>query len=177
MGVRGFPPESIILIPVPEATPIVHEYRLRYDPSTVANVPEHLTLLYPFLAPDKIDDDVISTLLATFSIVSPFPFTLSHTAWFEQGVLYLAPEPATPLLDLTWRLSRMFNILPFEGRYPDPIPHLTIAHSGPTDILTDIITDISAYLPLEAVAQEAWLMVGHNETSWTLRQRFPFELA
>ena len=55
-------PESIILIPVPEATPLVHQYRLHYDPSAPAGVPEHLTLLYPFLTPDKIDGAVLSML-------------------------------------------------------------------------------------------------------------------
>ena len=168
-------PESIILIPVPESTPLVHHYRLQYDPSAPANVPEHLTLLYPFLPPDTIDSAVLSTLHATFSAISPFSFTLRQTAWFEQGVLYLAPDPAAPFSELTWRLSRIFNLLPFEGRFPDPIPHLTIAHDGPKDALTEIATTISAQLPIEAVAREAWLMIGHNETGWVLHERFSFE--
>ncbi len=169
-------PESVILIPVPEATPLVHRYRLHYDPSAPANVPEHLTLLYPFLPPDTISGAVLSTLRATFSVVSPFSFTLRQTAWFEQGVLYLAPDPMTPFIELTQRLSRLFNILPFEGRYPEPIPHLTIAHDGPQDALAEIAATISAQLPIEAIAQEAWLMIGHNKTGWVLHDRFTFDL-
>jgi len=143
--VKQVTPESIILIPVPEATPLVYPYRLHYDPSAPANVPEHLTLLYPFLRPDKIDGAVLSMLRATFSAVSPFPFTLRRTAWFEQGVLYLAPEPATPFVTLTQHLSHMFNILPFGGLYAEPTPHLTIAQHGPKDILTEIATAISVH--------------------------------
>lgn len=169
-------PESNILIPVPEATPLVHQYRLRYDPSAPANAPEHLTLLYPFFTPDSIDGAVLSTLSATFRAVSPFPFTLRRTAWFEQGVLYLAPEPAAPFVELIQRLSQTFHILPFGGRYPEVIPHLTIAQHGPKDALTQIATTVSVQLPIDAVAREAWLMVGHNETGWVLYERFPFGL-
>lgn len=168
-------PESILLVPVPKVAPLVHQYRLRYDPSAPANVPEHITLLYPFLAPDKIDGAVLSTLRATFSAAPPFPFTLRRTAWFEQGVLYLVPEPATPFVELTRRLSQTFDILPFEGRYPEVIPHLTIAQNGPKDVLTRIAADVAGQLPLDAVAQEVWLMVGHNETGWVLYDRFTFE--
>jgi hypothetical protein len=168
-------PESIILIPVLEAAPLVHRYRLQYDPSAPAHVPEHLTLLYPFLSPDTLDAAVLSTLRATLSTIAPFSFSLRHTAWFEQGVLYLAPDPAAPFSALTWRLSRLFNILPFEGRFPEPIPHLTVAHDGPKDALMEIATTIAAQLPIDAVAREAWLMIGHNETGWVRHERFPFE--
>ena len=45
--------ESVLLVPVPEAAPLMHQYRLRYDPVAPAGVPEHITALYPFLAPDS----------------------------------------------------------------------------------------------------------------------------
>lgn len=166
--------ESVLLIPVPEAAPLVHQYRLRYDPSAPAGVPEHITVLYPFLAPDQIDAAVLAMLRAIFSAISPIPFTLRHTAWFEQGVLYLAPDPVAPLVALTHQLSDACGVLPFEGRYPEVIPHLTIAQHGPKDILSRIAADVAEHLPIDLVASEAWVMVGHNETGWVLRERFPF---
>lgn len=166
--------ESVLLIPVPEAAPSVHQHRLRYDPAAPAGVPEHITILYPFLAPAMLDDAVVARLRAIFSAVSPISCTLRRTAWFEQGVLYLAPEPEAPFVALTHQLSDACGVLPFEGQYPEVIPHLTIAQHGPKDILSRIAADLSEHLPIDVVASEAWVMVGHNETGWVLRERFPF---
>ena len=41
--------ESAILLCVPEAEKLVHEWRLKGDPSAARGVPAHVTLLYPFL--------------------------------------------------------------------------------------------------------------------------------
>ena len=90
-------PESVVFVPVPEATPLVHQYRLRYDPAASADVPEHITLLYPFLAPAQLDHAVLAKLRAVFVAIAPFPFALRSIAWFEQGILYLTPDPAAPL--------------------------------------------------------------------------------
>ncbi len=168
--------ESVLLVPVPEAAPLVHQYRLRYDPAASANVPEHITLLYPFLASDQLDDAVVAKLRAVFKAASPFSFTLHCTAWFEQSILYLAPEPAAPFIDLTHRLSQAFGVLPYEGRYPEVNPHLTIAQHGPKDALIQIAADVAGNLPIDAVAREAWVMVGHNRTGWSLHERFSFAL-
>jgi len=56
-------------------------------------------------------------------------------------------------------------------------PHLTIAQHGPRDILAQIAADVTTHLPIHARAREAVLMVGHNETGWAVRDRFPFESA
>jgi len=167
-------PESILLVPVPKATPLVHQHRLCYDPAASANVPEHITLLYPFLVPDQLNDAVLATLRAFFNATSSFSFSLRSTAWFEQGVLYLTPDPAASFVDLTHRLSHAFGVLPYEGQYARVTPHLTIAHHGPSAALAQIAATLTGDLPIDAVAREAWVMVGHNETGWVLRHRFPF---
>ncbi len=176
MGERATTPQSGIIVPVPTATPLVRQQRLRYDPAAAANVPEHVTVLYPFLAPDKIDADTLAALRSVFGATSPFRFTLRRTAWFGQGVLYLAPEPAAPFVALTQRLSQAFALLPYGGQYAEVIPHLTIAEHGPMDALTRIAADVAGKLPVDAVAREAWVMVGHNETGWVVRDRFTFGL-
>ena len=70
---------SVVLIPVPEATPLVHEYRLQLDPAARAGVPEHITLLYPFLEPHELSADILGGLASLFQYVQPFSFTLQHT--------------------------------------------------------------------------------------------------
>jgi hypothetical protein len=74
-------------------------------------VPEHITLLYPFLHPAQIDGTVRAQLQAFFSHVDALPFVLRSTAWFEQGALYLAPDPPDPFIALTNRLSSAFGVL------------------------------------------------------------------
>jgi 2'-5' RNA ligase len=178
MGIEPAARESVILIPVPEATPLLRQHRLQYDPSAPANVPEHITIHYPFLPPDTLDDALIARLREFFRAIPPFSFTLTRTGWFEQGVLFLVPDPLAPFADATRRLSDLFGILPFEGRYwPEVNPHLTIAQHGPRDILAQIAADVTTHLPIHARAREAVLMVGHNETGWAVRDRFPFESA
>jgi 2'-5' RNA ligase len=166
------PAESVILIPVPETTDLLLPYRLRFDPSAGAGVVEHITLLYPFLPPPQIDDAVLGRLQAFFSGVSPFSFVLRSIGWFEQGVLYLAPDPPDPFIALTNRLSSMFNVLPFEGRFPTVVPHLTIAEHGATDALEHVAASVAGHLPITGRTAEAWLMLGHNDTGWTLHHRF-----
>jgi hypothetical protein len=40
--------ESAIIIPIPEAEPIVGPLRLQYDGAARLGVPAHITVLYPF---------------------------------------------------------------------------------------------------------------------------------
>ena len=54
--------ESAVLLAVPEAEPLVHEWRAVGDPSAAHGVPAHVTLLYPFLPSDQLDDGVIAEL-------------------------------------------------------------------------------------------------------------------
>src|SRR5437660_989822 len=61
---HGSGPESALLIPVPEAEPLVGQWRLEHDPSARAGVPPHVTLLYPFLPPDDITPGDLDELFA-----------------------------------------------------------------------------------------------------------------
>jgi len=171
--------ESGLIVPVPASSALIHRHRLRFDPSASAGAPEHITLLYPFLAPAGLDRGVSVRLEALFGEIHPFPFALSATAWFGQDVLYLAPHPSAAFTRLTKLLSDEFGVLPYGGRFGDATPHLTIgATSGqggdPLALLQHVATDIAGHLPIEAIAREAWLMVGSNEAGWSVRDQFPF---
>jgi hypothetical protein len=137
-------------------------------------VVEHITLLDPCLPPPQIDSAVLARLQTFFSGVHAFSFVLHTTGWFAEDVLYLAPDPPDPFVALTNRLSSMFGIPPFEGRFPTVVPHLTIAEHGPMDVLQQVAAAVAGHLPIQARAAEAWLMCGHNGAGWTLLARFPF---
>jgi 2'-5' RNA ligase len=162
---------STIVIPVPEADPVIGEYRLRYDPPARRNMPAHITLLYPFLPPAGLDDAVITRLRQLFAKTSVFPFTLTATAEFAHGALYLAPEPAEPFLSLTRRLSAEFGVRPYEGRIADPHPHCTVAQEADELMRREIEIKLAPVLPIASAAREAWLMVREDETPWRVQER------
>ena len=97
--------ESALVVLVPEAEARVGSFRERHDPSAAAGVPAHITLLYPFLAPDEIDAAAIESLQQCFASIQPFRFALAGIRRFP-GVLYVAPEPSEPFRELTDRNGR-----------------------------------------------------------------------
>lgn len=95
------PTESALIVAVPEAEPAVAALRAAYDPSASWGVPAHITVLYPFLPPDRIDAAVLAAVRATVAGVPAFDLVLARTRRFGDQVLWLAPEPDAPLRALT----------------------------------------------------------------------------
>jgi 2'-5' RNA ligase len=167
-----------LLVPVPEAEPLVGPWRARYDPPAPQGIPAHVTVLYPFVPPDQFDDAVGRDLASMFGSVPAFDFHLARTARFP-GVLYLAPEPAAPFLGLIGAVvSRWPEHPPYGGQFESVIPHLTVADcqepgacEDPVAVMDEVERAIVGGVPIKARAREVWLMVGPDP--WTLRQRFP----
>jgi len=55
-------PETARVVVVPEAEPLVSDWRAQHDWSAQRGVPTHITLLYPFVPTEKVDDEVIPHL-------------------------------------------------------------------------------------------------------------------
>jgi 2'-5' RNA ligase len=163
--------DSALLIPVPEAAPLVRAHRLRLDPNAAAGVPEHITLISPFVRPEQLDGGVRERLGALFHIARPFPFQLTSVRWFGDQVMWLAPEPAAPLIELTRRLVAEFGILPYGGAYPEIVPHLTVALGNPEGA-GQVRDAVAGGLPISATADRVHLMVGAEATGWTLLDEF-----
>lgn len=164
--------ESAVLIPVPEAEPLVGDLRSEHDPSAAVGVPAHVTLLYPFLAPDEIDGSTVEALGDVFATTARFRFALWVARWFEDGLLFLEPDPAEPFVRLTRRLVRRFpQYPPYAGTVAldELVPHLTVAMRG-TEELERLL---SPALPIESVAAEAHLMQSDPSGRWSIRERFP----
>jgi len=140
-------------------------------------MPAHITLLYPFKHPDQVDDRLLSQLKQLFISYDPFEFSLVETGRFPD-VLYLAPEPDTPFKELTQIIAERYpETPPFEGRFSEPIPHLTVARGSSSDELDGIEEEFRLAsiegLPINAIAAEVWLLekragVWHKRTSFAL---------
>jgi len=122
--------ESAFIVHVPEAEGRVGALRQRFDASVKLGVPAHITVLVPFMSPERISAEVLAEAQAALNEVPAFSFTLASVARFA-ATAYLAPEPAQPFVALTEALVRCFPAYPpFAGEHDSIIPHLTVAHGS-----------------------------------------------
>lgn len=121
--------QSAFIVRVPEAEPHVATLRERLDPSARLGVPAHITVLYPFMAPEHIDAALVAKVRAIATATAPFVFRLARIGRFT-GTLYLAPDPPAPFIALTLALVRAFpGHLPYGGQHEGIVPHLTVAQA------------------------------------------------
>jgi 2'-5' RNA ligase len=136
-------------------------------------MPAHVTLLFPFVPANELDDATDLTLRALFRATAPFGVRFTEARRFA-ATLYLAPEPAEPFARLTHDIVRRFpEHPPYGGRFADVIPHLTVADHADQATLDAAEAAVGSGLPLDAVASEAWLMIERDE-GWETHTRYPF---
>jgi hypothetical protein len=168
--------ESALVVVVAEAEPIVGPWRANLDPGAGLGVPAHITLLYPFVAPTDIGDDTVSRVEHVLADFAAFPFALSSVRWFDESVVWLAPAPSRPFVDMT---SALLDAFPDHPRYGgdhagEIVPHLTVGDGAPVDDLRTAAAGVESDLPIEALAAEVTLLCGSNEAgSWRPVRRFP----
>jgi 2'-5' RNA ligase len=173
--VSDVPFESALLLPVPEAEPSVRRHRFRYDAVALRGVPAHITVLFPFMPPDKITDEVLGAVREVLTRYPAFRFSLTRLERFPEGALYLAPDPAEPFVRLTTALVKRFpRYRPYGGAYADVIPHLTVAQL-PEAATVDEVSAIRSSLPIRSEAREILLMVEGDDRQWQMRSRFALD--
>jgi 2'-5' RNA ligase len=164
--------ESAIILPVPDAEPIVADVRARHDPAARLGVPAHITLLYPFTPPLQVAEST-GTLERLFAGVRAFSFALSDVRRFPTTV-YLHPEPVAAFIELIAAVARRWpEFPPYRGAFPTVIPHLTIADREETDILDRVQRAVATRLPIRCRATEVWLMCSDEIGKWSRRNVFP----
>jgi hypothetical protein len=166
---------SALVVLVPEAEPLVADFRDQFDISAKAGLGAHVTVLVPFRPPDRVtraDLDVLHTL---FGAAPQFTFTLSSIDRFP-SVLYLCPTPASLFKALTQAVVAAFpDCPPYRGAFPDPVPHLTVAQQPPAEDLDAVEAQfrprVQGVLPLTCAATEVCL-VFKRDGRWSVAQRF-----
>jgi hypothetical protein len=179
------PQESAILVPVPQAEPVVGHLRARLDRAAGRGVPAHVTVLYPFLPPAQITGAVLARAAAAVASVPGFGCRFARTGWFGDEVVWLAPDPAGPFQALTTAVHTAFpQCPPFGGAFAEVIPHLTVGdrpgegaggHAGAgAAALRAAEAEVLPGLPIRTQVSHAWLMTGSQAPrSWQLRATFP----
>jgi 2'-5' RNA ligase len=160
---------TAVLVLVPAAEPAVGALRDELDPSARQGVPAHVTVLFPFVPAQSIDDTTVATLRRAVRDVPPFSFRLDTVGWFGDDVVWLGPDPVAPFAELTKRTCRAFpDHPPYEGEH-EPVPHLTVGyrrHSSP-EALRTAADQLAPRLPITAEVDRVHLLAGasHNG-SW-----------
>ena len=166
--------ESAVLIRVPEAEPLVGEWRRRFDPSAVLGIPAHITLVYPFVPVEGVDADIRAELRGLFAEEAPCRFEHRASARYP-SVLYLKPEPDAALRAMIEGVVGRFpEHPPYGGAFEDVTPHLTVAQSGDEALLAEIESELPRGLPVKVRITEAVLMAEHEDGLWRVADTFPF---
>jgi 2'-5' RNA ligase len=146
---------TALVLHIASADALTQEARAAHDPSASEGMPAHVTLLYPFMPFAELTQADIAKLNATCRQHDRIDVTFSALGRFP-GVLWLAPEPALPIRNLTLALCAAFpDWLPYGGDVDMIVPHLTLAHLSGSDaeprlnhIATSFMTKAQGQLPL-----------------------------
>jgi 2'-5' RNA ligase len=164
-------PRSALIVAVPEAEPLVGEWRLRYDNARLG-IPAHVTLLFPFVPAEKLDEALFGELRALFAAEPAFEFQLPRVARFPE-IAWLAPVPDEPFRRLTKLIfSRYPGYPPYEGIHDEVIPHLTVGE-GDATFQDEVEAALSPHLPVKADVRDVVLLEEDESGYWRTRQRFP----
>jgi hypothetical protein len=157
------PRRTALIVEVPEAEPQVGAIRWEHDTSAAKGVPAHVTILFPFADADDVDEDALAELFARFPA---FDFVLDRVERFEEGAVWLHPNPPARFQDLTAAVwQRWPHHPPYEGLYDEVVPHLTVSETP---------IDVNVQLPVASRAREVTLIEEDESTgAWHARRRFP----
>jgi hypothetical protein len=173
------PTQSALIVPIPQAEQAVGRWRAAHDRAAGWGVPAHVTDLYPFLAPERLDDDLLAAVGEAVASVPSFTADFTRVRWFGDTVAWLAPTPDEPFRALTTAVWRRFpEAAPYEGAFDDVVPHLTFGHNAPKPALTEAADAIAAFLPIRAAVDVVHLIAGTmRPDSWRTVREFPLGLS
>ncbi|MEP6910807.1 MAG: 2'-5' RNA ligase family protein [Actinomycetota bacterium] len=164
-------PRTALIVAVPEAEPLVGDWRAKHDWSAQHGVPAHITVLFPFVPTEKVDDELLLDLTALFASLPAFRYRLPRVARFPD-VAWLVPEPAEPFTELTARVASTYpDYPPYEGIHDNVIAHLTVAE-GDVALQDEVEAALTPHLPIEAEAHEVTMIVEDAAGLWHAGDRF-----
>jgi hypothetical protein len=152
-------------IPVPAAKEVV--------PGT------YITLISPFVPANRIGPALFEAVEHVVSHTQPFDFTLARVGRFP-GVMFLAPEPSEPFVELVEAFVREWpEHPPYEGAFEDVVPHLTVWYEKlrlrgrPEGEPPGLAERLERCLPIHASATQVDLLAMGPNWRWSRRASFP----
>ncbi len=171
------PIATALIVPVPELERVVGKHRRALDQSAPWGVPAHVTVLFPFVEPAGIDEEVLRRLREAICPIGSFGCRFEQTQWFGDDVLWLAPNPSGPFRRLTAAVWQAFpGYPPYAGAHPDVIPHLTVAERvvGGLEAVRAAERAVQPMLPVTAAIDQVLLIAGTwSNDSWRVLHELP----
>lgn len=160
---------SSLALLVPDAEPLVGDLRRAHDPAAFAGFGAHVTLLFPFVPAAELTAEIVAHIRCPGG---PLGLVFDRVARFP-GLAYLALRDPAPVVALARALAAAWPAYPpYEGKYPDPVPHLTVAHGEPA-ALEAVERVLAPRLPLVTSIAHVTLMVEDDADRWHERARIP----
>ena len=167
---------SAIVVPI-ELPAVLESLRLDHVDNARLGVPAHVTLLFPFVPAAAVDDAALGRARAAISRTPAFEVEFRDVTSFDpiptnEGVVWLAPEPAAPFIELTEALAQAFpEYLPYGGLHDTVTPHLTLAN---VDVnVRTLIAAARPELPFRRPVDAAALLVEDDTGRWRIAERLP----
>jgi len=165
--------ETAVLVEVPEAEDHVHGWRAIHDPVAARGIPAHITVLFPFVPPDRFDKAVLETIREVAASERPLEFELTGVGEFP-GAIWLRPEPEHFFQGLTRRFWEAFPAYPpYGGIYPDSQPHLTVAvvsdEAEQKRLSSGINAELGQQLPIACAAAALSVFMSDQDGVWQRR--------
>lgn len=165
---------SAIVVPV-RLPAALEAIRLEHVDNARLGVPAHVTLLFPFVEPPAIDATVLERAGRALRRIGAFDVRFRQVTSFDagpdtEGVVWLAPEPATPFVSMTGALVEAFpGHQPYGGIHDEVIPHLTLAN---VDVDVPALEAAARpHLPFRRRVAAAVLLVEDGAGRWRAARR------
>jgi len=117
-GIVIFAPREVQTV----AVPIMRQYA----PESVIRVPAHITLMFPFVAQERLDsaEQIVKSICAD---IEPFDITLAGYGQFP-GIIFMQPTNPAPIKAVFRKIYAAFpECPPYGGAFGDDIhPHVTL---------------------------------------------------
>jgi 2'-5' RNA ligase len=169
------PGSTAVVVMAPETAAVIGSFYRQHSAAGRDGMTPHVTLVVPFVPAAGIHEDIENRLRALFRRIEGFDYDLRRFEYFEGGVLWLAPEPPRPFVDLVFAIAEEFpEHPPYEGVHDEVIPHVTVAETNDQGLLEQIRSAVEPRLPIRCRAEEAMLVVRGSDLRWRPRSPFRF---
>ena len=161
---------SALIVTIPEAEPVVAPHRELFDRAASWGVPAHVTVLFPFLPPGRLDATVRRKLVDIAAEHDPFHVRFTAVGRFP-GLVYLAPEPSDPFVALTEACAERFpDFPPYGGVHDEIVPHLTVVETDQVPV-DAVVRQLEAGLPFSHRIRAIEVITPSEAGPWHLRWR------
>ncbi len=133
--------------------------RERFDPAARRGLGAHVTIVFPFAAPETVNEGLLRRLAGLTGTLAPFRFTLTHVARFP-GTVYLAPKPASRFVRLHEAIVAAFPA-GSAGAHQTFVPHLSVARHGLGEdygVEAELAVTLKTNGPIECLCRDLVLM-------------------